>query len=131
MKVFELESMDKSEMKRRLRDWDNQQWISEVKGKSSIFMYQNCKKEINEETDYDNTPASTVLFRARTNTLPIDERRRHVNEDRSCELCDAEVEAIKHFLLFCLALTETRSITALPQPYSEAFLFKMDSPQAK
>ena len=139
VKVFELESMDKTEMKGRLRDWDNQQWISEVKSKSSISMYQSCKKEIKEETVYDNTPASTILFRARTNTLPINERRKHVNENTSCELCGAEVETIKHFLLFCPALTETRrSITALQQPYSEDtdkimenFLFKMDSPQGK
>ena len=31
LKVFELDSMDKSEMKRRLRGWDNQRWISDEK----------------------------------------------------------------------------------------------------
>ena len=60
---------------------------------------------------------------------------RHVQETTACELCGAELENIKHFLLFCLALKEQRSfIIALQQPYNEDtdsivedFLFENDS----
>ena len=120
LKDSELKNMDKNTLKNKLRDWDSQQWHSEMSSKTSISMYKNRKKEIKEEIIYDNTTASCILFRARTNTLPLNDRKRHVQETTACELCGAELENIKHFLLFCPALKEQRSsIMALQQPYNE------------
>lgn len=137
IKTSEIGNMTKSAIKKKLRAWDNLQWVSEVNSKTSISMYRHRKKEIMEESIYDNTPASTILFRARTNTLPLNDRRRHTKGSTECELCKAEVEDIRHVLLFCPALKDIRSnITALQQPYPEDtdkvmedFLFDKDSLQ--
>merc|ERR1712008_330115 len=49
----EIESMKKSEIRRRVRDYDNKKWHEEMETKTSIKMYRKYKKNIKEKL-YDN-----------------------------------------------------------------------------
>ena len=81
-------------------------------------MYQSAKNNIKEETIYDNTPASVVLFQARTNSLPLEDRKRHESKETTCRLCGEETEDLGHFILSCTKLSEIRSqISPLQRPY--------------
>ena len=72
-----------------------------------------------EETIYDNTPASTILYQAKMNTLKLNGRKRFVNKNTTCEICKTG-EHLKHFLLVCGKLSAIRiSILELQQPYEE------------
>ena len=66
---------------------------------------------------YDNTPASIVLFQARSNTLPLEARKRY---DKECKLCGKDEENQHHFLLECEKLTEERlRLPRLQRPHPE------------
>ena len=49
------------------------------------------------------------MFRYRTNTLNLNDRKRHKNEDTKCDLCGEENEDLEHFLLECTALSKERN----------------------
>ena len=134
MKYEELERMTKTALKKRIKEWDDKQWKEELEAKSSITIYRSAKNTVKEDPIYDNTPSSVILFRARTNTLPLRARRRHVEEETTCVLCGKEEENEVHFMLECTKLTEERqrNLTLL-RPYVEepnevlkAFLFNDD-----
>ena len=112
--------MGKEEIKRKCREMDNRKWKEELEGKSSLGIYRRWKKEIKEEKVYDNRPASITLYKARTNCLPLNERKRHQEESTICEICGEGVEDIKHFMLYCREWNEERrKIIDLQQPYEE------------
>ena len=109
--------------------------------KNSLTLYRSHKKEIREERIYDNRPASTILYKARANILPLKDRNRHVQKDTHCPLCGDEdtIEDIYHFMLYCPAYTEQRSnIKQLQQPYESnkdlivgTFLFEDENIEKK
>ncbi len=69
---------------------------------------------------YSNSQASEILFKARTNNLNLNERKRSSGEDTKCDMCGADKEDLKHFLLWCPAYMEIRrKITLLQQPCIE------------
>ena len=73
-----------------------------------------------QERVYDNRQASIVLFKCRTNTLNLNERKRHMGESTKCDLCEEEKEDLKHFILWCPAYEEERRKSdRLQQPYQE------------
>ena len=113
-----LGSLKKEELKSAVQEWDNQRWLQEVQSKSTLGLYGTNKEEIIEEAVYDNTPASAILYRARSNTLPLNDRKRHTNEDTTCDICREEEETLAHFILHCPALSETRRrIVCLQKPF--------------
>ena len=130
-----LGAMKKGDLKSAVREWDYQEWLQELERKSTLFVYKKSKDEIREETVYDNTPASVILYRSRTNTLPLNDRKRHTNGNTVCDICGEEEETLSHFILHCSALSETRrEIITLQKPYIEDeacilshFLFDEDS----
>ena len=67
---------------------------------------------IKEQLLYDNTEESVLLSLARTNTLPLNWRKRFQQneEDRNtiCPLCSEEEETLTHFLLLCQELMNIR-----------------------
>lgn len=117
----DLERMDCEDIKKKLKAWDTERWKREVAEKSSLQVYSLFKSNINsEEQLYDNTPASIILYMARTNNLNLNDRKRHRNEDTSCSMCGAAVEDLQHFLLRCPAYaSQRRAVPALQQPYPE------------
>ena len=62
-----------------------------------------------EEEIYDNSSASKILYRARTNTLNLNWRKKFQGENTHCPLCNYEYEDLQHFLINCENLEETRS----------------------
>ena len=94
-------------------------------------MYNKWKSRIEEVQEYDNTFSSVLWYQARTNTLPLNDRKRHQNEDTKCELCEKPLEDLQHFILECEKLSDVRQPNLkLQQPFNRdkqeilgAFLF--------
>ena len=60
------------------------------------------------------------MFRIKTNTLPLNDRKRHAAEDTSCKLCNYECEDVQHFMIDCNSLQECRkNIFELQRPVNE------------
>ncbi len=73
-----------------------------------------------QEEIYNNDQASVILFKSRTNNLRLNDRKRFWNEPTTCDLCGAEKEDLRHFMLWCPAYTqERRKSERLQQPYPE------------
>ena len=87
MNVIDIELRSKEEIKQKVIIWDNEQWTSEIKTKSTLLLYRNFKDKIQEENIYDNRPSSTILYKARSNTLPLNDRNRHKNKETHCIAC--------------------------------------------
>ena len=99
---------------------DEESWQKEVTEKSTLELFRKYKSEIKEESIYDNSQGSVLLFRCRTNTMPLNNRNRHTNSDTSCPCCNFENEDLNHFLLHCPAYSSARrDLFILQQPYIE------------
>ena len=65
-----------------------------------------------EERFYRNGEESRLIFRARSNTLALNDRFRHdkgeVKRDRNCSICTIEYEDLGHFILRCEKLENER-----------------------
>ncbi len=57
---------------------------------------------------YDNGEKSLALFKCRTNTLDLGDRKRSHNETTECTMCGDELEDLGHFILHCPAYDEDR-----------------------
>ena len=66
------------------QSWDKQLWIEDIKSKSSSAFIDDSKTDIYEKDIYDNRPSSRILIKARTNTLQLNDRNRHVNKETHC-----------------------------------------------
>ena len=122
LNTAEVERMSKPALKKRLKEWDDRQWSEELEAKTSVNVYRSGKGSIKEDPIYDNTAASTVLFQARTNTLPLGTRKRRMNtgETATCALCGEADEDQFHFMLECTQLAEERmNVTCLQRPHLE------------
>ena len=70
--------------------------------KITLWVYRKFKDKIKEEKFYDNSWDSEIMFRARTNTLVLEDLKRHSNEDTSCKICGmGEREDLRHFIIRC------------------------------
>ena len=137
LKVKDLHQISKEGLKKCTKNQDSEKWREEVKSKTTLVTYAEWKKEIEEVTYMDNQCASTIYFQARSNCLPLNERKRHTKEDTKCTLCNAEKEDIVHLILDCPAYSEEREATIhLQQPYEKAdtlgkFLFEKEDVEEK
>ena len=116
-----LQGLKKEELIKKIDNLDTMLWREELGQKSSLVIYREWKKEIgNVDWIYDNTPASEILFRARTNTLNLRDRKRFKGEETKCLICGEELENLQHFLLECEGYKEERITSMkLQQPYRE------------
>ena len=80
LKATDIERKSKQEIKQIFTNWDNEQWKQEIQSKSTLRIYRIHKDNIEEEHIYDNRPSSGTWFRARTNTLQLNDRNRHVTK---------------------------------------------------
>ena len=139
MGVREYQRIGKEDIKKKARTMDTNRWEEDMRRKSSIEIYRRWKKEIKEEKQYDNRPGSITLYKARTNCLPLNDRKRHQNENTTCEVCGEEEENLRHFILRCKEYEEERkTIIELQRPYEEdenevigKFLFKEERIEEK
>ena len=98
----------KEYLQEKIRRFDLEIWLKDNDKKKSLEIYNENRKEIVERTYY-NSSKSLLMFRYRTNTLNLNDRKRHKNEDTKCDLCGEENEDLEHFLLECTALNKERN----------------------
>merc|ERR1712030_90594 len=104
--------MDRMELKRKIRDWDNMTWHNEMQGKSTLILYREEKIRIKYEECYYNSTASSLYAKARTNCLELEEsygrgdKGRH--HDTTCRLCQEETEDLPHFPITCKKMNKYR-----------------------
>lgn len=64
--------------------------------------------------------SSMLLFKCRTNTLNLNDRKRFKEESTECKLCGYEREDLRHFLLWCPSYVLPRKKNeAMHQPYED------------
>ncbi len=116
----ELNDTSKTTLKTKIYKLDSQKWDNEILGKTTLSLYRQSKQKIEDEGIYDNSYASDLLFRCRTNTLQLNDRKRHQQEDTKCPMCEHNYEDLEHFLLICPGYQEERKrLLILQQPYEE------------
>ena len=104
----EIKNMKKTEIRRKIREYDNKIWHEEMEKKSSIKMYRKYKKNIKQEKIYDNRWSSVLLFQARVNMMELNYTKRHDTLDTRCELCGDGYEDLLHFVKGCEKLENKR-----------------------
>ena len=124
LEIVQLKKKDilinnKEWIKKELKKWDEREWRNELERKSTLKIYAENKKSIKENI-YFNNNESLLMFRIKTNTLPLNDRKRHTAEDTSCKLCNYECEDVQHFMIDCNSLQECRkNIFELQRPVNE------------
>ena len=113
MSKMDLRNKTPKQIEDVAKNEDTVRWREEILSKATLEFYSNFKNTIKEEELlYDNTEESVLLFRARTNTLPLNWRKRFQqndeNESTLCPLCSREEETLAHFLLSCQELMSVR-----------------------
>ena len=118
--VGEIMRRDENDLVEVIKKWDDDLWNEEKKSKKSIELYAKYREKIGSGDDYDNTEASVILYRMRTNTLKLNDRQRFVQGSTACELCEAPLEDLMHVILDCYRLAEPRQrVTLLQRPNPE------------
>ena len=114
----DIEELSIKQIKAKLKEWDNREWENEIASKVSLSIYKGWKGTIGGKDIYDNRPASIILYKARANCLPLNDRKRHKNEPTNCDECKGKTEDIYHFILDCPRYSEERQKAyELQQPY--------------
>ena len=103
----ELERMTGDSVVKRVREWDTERWRTGVESKDTLEAYR-MKGQIGG-VKYDNSWGSTLMFRARSNTLGLRWRCRFVGGDVVCGVCGVMEETLEHFLMDCEGMSEIRS----------------------
>ena len=103
-----LLQINEKNIKAKVREWGEERWRAEMEKKSTLSIYRRNKQSVGEVTIYDNTYKSQLMFRGRTNSLRLNWRNRFTGGEEVCELCKQEIETLKHFLLNCEDLEQTR-----------------------
>ena len=95
--------------RRMIKECDDKLWQEDLQKKSSLILYRkytDCIRDL--QNLYDNSAATTTLFRARIGTLKLNIERRHTAGHTHCEICNTNAtEYIEHFLLDCATVTST------------------------
>ncbi len=117
----------KESIKIKMQEIDTRQWKEELNEKGSLVPYAKWRKEIGgQDSMYFNDHASELLYRCRSNTMQLKDRKRFIGEATECKLCGEEKEDLEHFLLWCPAYaTERAESQILQQPYEEEVLGKL------
>ena len=108
LNIGNIGQVSRREIKEKCEEWDGMVWKREIQQMKSLTIYRTWKTEIKEEEIYDNSYASVLWYKARSNTLQLRDRKRHEGGQVSCKICGAEKEDLEHFLLQCTGLDEER-----------------------
>lgn len=72
-----------------------------IKRKERINLYEVFKRKINKKKYMnDKTPASIILFRARTNTLLLNDKIRLIKGETKCLWCGYKFKDIYNFIIY-------------------------------
>ena len=89
--------------------WISQHWIDTEK-----------KNEIKEEKRIDNSLASKLWFRGRSNTMNLNIDNKYMKKGSTvCDLCEEEDEDMSHFLLRCKKLEKERDYSFMKKKEDE------------
>merc|ERR1711874_909940 len=97
----EMIEMSKRQIIKKILEYDSKKWHEDLSRKTSLRIYRKNKKRIQDEKIYNNTKASELIFRARSNTLNLNIDNRHRGGSTTCDLCNIGEEDMQHFLLEC------------------------------
>ncbi|KAM7289429.1 hypothetical protein ISCGN_029558 [Ixodes scapularis] len=121
------ETLWTSEVRKRVPDYETQQWLQDAQKISTLGVYLANKKTIASEVRlYDNSLGSPFLFEARAGALrTLCYRRRFDNTVTSttCRVCGVNAETVEHIVLDCARLELSRSQDngpRLPKPLALA-----------
>ncbi|KAG0411534.1 hypothetical protein HPB47_011338 [Ixodes persulcatus] len=102
-----------SEVRKRVRDCETQQWLQDAQTKSTLGVYLAKKITIASEVRlYDNSLGSRFLFEARAGALRTLSYRRRFDTtvtSTACRVCGANNETVEHIVLDCAKLKPSRS----------------------
>ena len=69
-------NISNDEISKKVKKPDTEKWKSEMQEKVSLSLYRKWRKEIGgQEELYDNSEASTFLFKCRTNNVNLGDRK--------------------------------------------------------
>ena len=126
--INDIKQMSTKQIDTMVKEWDTQQWKGCINDKKTLHIYKNNKTNIKEETMlYDNTQGATLLFKGRTNTLPLEWINRFTNKDTTCQLCKKYEETLEHFILECETLEQTRTQTKTYKELTQDNHFTLDN----
>ena len=101
-------------IKKEIQKKGVKKWKENMEKKNSLRWYK-VKEKPRKENIYDGSWGSTLLFKARTDSLELNEKKRKwggVND--KCEKCedgsDRRVETLEHFVTECKAYEEERRV---------------------
>ena len=97
LRLEDLELLSVNKIKDTIREYDTNTWKQNMQNKSSLQYYREWKNKIENPNIYKNDYQSKIIFQARTNQLPLNDRQ----EDKSCKICITENEDIIHLLYKC------------------------------
>ena len=97
-----------NEIKKKINDHDTTIWKDQMETKTTLSVYRSNKQTISEEKWYRNGERFMLMMRARSDTLNLAWRNWGVDEAKTCKLCGAEDETLKHFIIRCDRLQEIR-----------------------
>ena len=117
----DMKKSSKEAIKDKIRRWDSRKWRNEMEEKSSMKIYREWRTEVGGQDEvYDTRESSKILFKCRTNNLPLNDRKRFKGEEEKCDMCGAEREDLKHFVLWCPEYNQERiKHEKLQRPYQE------------
>ena len=102
--------INKKDIKNKVKDRDTRIWREKMEEKETLKWYRKGKEKIQYDQCYRNGLSSKLLARARTNTLKLEEVIYRINREynKTCKLCGAEEEDLRHFILECPRLEGKR-----------------------
>ena len=109
----------KEYLKQFMIKWDRNIWEDELEMKTSLQIYKRFKNDFGEEQIYDNRPSSTILYKARTNTLQLNDRNRHTHKEIHCLVCDTDDNKyIYIYITLCYIVLHTKNREVKVYPYN-------------
>ena len=104
----ELKDISKEKIRRLVNEWDTLEWKKQMINKKTLTIYRTRKRNIMEEKWFTNNRKSTLMMKARSNTLKLGWREFGLEDTKICMLCNMEIETLEHFLLDCHELQKKR-----------------------
>ena len=93
---------------KKINEIEEKNWKDQMKSKSSLSLYRTHKNKIEEIKWFKNGYKFNILMRARANALDLNWRNSDPAEKR-CNLCLLNEETLKHFVLECPKLQNSRN----------------------
>ena len=100
----------KEYLKQFMIKWDRNIWEDELEMKTSLQIYKQFKNDFGEEEIYDNRPSSTILYKARTNTLQLNNRNRHTIRKFIVQFVIQMIKKIYTTLCYIVLHTKNREV---------------------